>query len=231
MAGAEEQVARVPYAWGLEVRADEPGRGPSARRAGQSPRASASSSSSETEWTRWWAESRCREAPWSSASRRASSKRQTAAAAGIRPRRPRKMIRIVDRDISWSRARSTPPPPGSDAGERRLSPRPKNKRAELVAVSARRATTSRRGLVRDAPTGSMLARARRARAFASLPSAAELERPRRPLVDEIHVQSDRPHRRPDRRLEREERVSVSTFRVVERPGDARRSALRIPSPS
>ena len=48
------------------------------------------------------------------------------------------------------------------------------------------------------------------------PVAGELERPGRPFVDALHVQPDRPHRRPDGRLEREERVRIRPLGVVER---------------
>ena len=62
----------------------------------------------------------------------------------------------------------------------------------------------------------MFARARSARAVASEPRRCQLERLRCPLLDAVHVQSDRPHRRPDGRLEREECVRLRPLGVVER---------------
>ena len=57
------------------------------------------------------------------------------------------------------------------------------------------------------------------------PVRGELEGFAGPLLDQIHVQPDRPHRRADGRLEREEGVGVRPFRIVERALDSSQERL------
>ena len=112
-----------------------------------------------------------REARPGAATRRSGRRQQPRASPTRRPRtgdpdrRSRKAARAV--------GRSRPPPPGSAAGRRRLcvrAPSANERSSRLSSDSASLAASSRTSS--GAPSSSMLARARSARAFASLPSAA-----------------------------------------------------------
>ena len=109
------------------------------------------------------------------------------------------------------------------------APSANERSSALSSVSASVPASSSRSSEADA--GSMLTSASVARTRASLCGRRERERVPRPSVDPLAVQPDREHRRPNGRLEGEERVDVGSLSVVERPSSARLSDVSMPSAS
>ena len=167
----------------------------------------------------------CREARPGAAPRRSGRRRQPRASPPRRPRtgdpdrRSREAVRAVDR--------SRPPPPGSAAGRRQLCVRAPSANERSSRLSSDSASAG--GLLENVlrSTEQLDVGPREKRPCSRLaPVRRELQRLRRPLLDELHVEADRPHRRPDRGLECEERVRVRSLLVVER---AFESAQQAPS--
>ena len=216
---AEEQVAGIPYARSREVRGD---RGPRTIRLG-GERVPVSERVCQLEHERDRVDAVvCREALRQAAVKLGQASRLVEAADGGSRRRARlvrlaQVIRIVD---SGKQREPLVAPGGSlleaPLVECCLRSRSECERAELEASERiRKPGCLLENVLRG--TEQLDVRSREKRPHPCLAVVRrELQRPRRPLLDELHIQADRPHCRPDRGLEREERVRIRLLLVVER---------------